>query len=647
MSILLIWLCFIATFFSIGLLSSSSVSLKEILLRGVLIFSGILVAITELLSAFHAINFRWILIAWLVVFMVNIVYLFFKRKELTVFMMKIKKNACNAFYGFTRLEKFLFFSVLTLLTLVVIQGIVYPPNSGDSMTYHLPRIINWISRQSLEFYPAYTFRQLYQLPFAEFVILHFNVLNWGDYFSSLVEFFFLIFSLFSLILIMEWLRLGHALKVIAIVLAVTMPETLLQASSTQNDIVISFFIITTVYFCIRTFKEWSFQNYLLLGLSIWLSVFTKGTAYIYLAPILFAFSLAMGIKLYKTRDITCIRYSLIAALIFICINSGHYVRSYVLTDNILGIDKREHGIYKNAQMNPLLLLSNIIKNAWTQIGPYPLNRLSEKAVYKLHTWLGIGINTSGTNFLNKKYVGSEDIPNFEDKAPNTIHFLLILLSFLLVIIHMIRHKRDPKIILYCTILCCQALIFCGYLRWQPFHTRLETPLFLLSVPLVCYALSLHIKYIKIFYVLLFFILLFGLFVVLCNQWRPFISTRLTKTNQISLTDSRYKKYFSLIWPTLYPGYEDVTEKMRAYRCKDVGLLLQGEGDMEYGLFSKFYASGINPIYLNVQNITKTILQEPKNMDCVVSRVHNASFLIFHEKIFYNQNQHSRGIWLYK
>jgi 4-amino-4-deoxy-L-arabinose transferase-like glycosyltransferase len=138
---------------------------------------------------------------------------------------------------------------------------------------------------------------------------------------NLVQFLFLLFSLSLVILITEWFKLSRSLKTTAVFLVLTIPQILLQASATQNDIVIGFFILSSVYFAIQSLEKCTFLYYVFFGISVGLSIFTKGTAYIFLAPILMIFAIVFCRRLVQKKDLTSVRFALIAALIFLSINA--------------------------------------------------------------------------------------------------------------------------------------------------------------------------------------------------------------------------------------------------------------------------------------------------------------------------------------
>jgi hypothetical protein len=188
MPIALLIISFVSLFLIIRLHSDSNI--KEIIIKNVLIFSALLVLITEITSFFHILNFQSLLFLWIGICVISIFYLLSKKEKLFNFFSSQKQYITTSFYNLNKFKKLLIFAVIIILTFVFVQGIVYPPNNWDSMTYHMARIPNWISHQSVEHYPTHIIRQIYQPPFSEFVIMHFNILNCGDYFSNSVQFFF-------------------------------------------------------------------------------------------------------------------------------------------------------------------------------------------------------------------------------------------------------------------------------------------------------------------------------------------------------------------------------------------------------------------------------------------------------------------------
>jgi hypothetical protein len=537
-----------------------------------------------------------------------------------------------------------FYAVMFILALVLLQGIINPPNNWDSMTYHLARITAWISQQSVNHFPTHIVRQVYQPPFSEFVILHVNLLSLNDYFSNAVQFLFLIFCLIVLLSLLELIGLKHQFGWIAMVLLITIPEVILQASSTQNDIVVSFYILSATLFAIKSLKEKGLNNYIFLGLSVGFAILTKGTAYIFLAPVLLFFGVAVLIKTYKLRKYSFLVFSIAAALISIAINSGHYYRNYQMSGHILGVSEAEYSRYANEIKGPDIFVSNFIKNMSNHLGPYPLSRISKEAVIQLHKLAGMDADDPRTNFPGEVYKGASDLPTHEDTAPNPLHFLLILIAFFLIVKALIRNNiRVNRLILYLGIaILIQSVLFSYYLKWQPWHTRLHTPVFMLSIPLICYAFKINEKYIRYLKMAAIIALGYALLVVLFNSSRPYLSTRFT-TN-ISVTDHRSKKIYANKLHQ-YEEYESISAEIKRFGFKNIGLIL-GREDWEYPLFRNAYTDPLRPIHINVRNITASVTVERPEVDCIISTSVNDSVIYHNSKRFENQTTENKFVWFY-
>lgn len=139
------------------------------------------------------------------------------------------------------------------------------------------------------------------------------------------------------------------------------------------------------------------------------------------------------------------------------------------------------------------------------------------------------------------------------------------------------------------------------------------------------------------------IILYALLVIVSNSSRPFISNRFT--SNIFIKDNRYKKYFANR-PELYEEYKATLENVNEMNYKNIGLIL-GVDEWEYPLFCQFYGRKINPIHINVSNITKDIPINFKNISCIISTTLNDTVIGFNGKRFYNLNLKNNNIWLYK
>lgn len=124
-----------------------------------------------------------------------------------------------------------------LAVLVVASACRYAPNNWDSMTYHLARVAHWIQLRSVEPYPTHVIRQVLLMPGAEYLLASLQAVAGTDRLAS----FFQLGAWTLVVLAAPPLaRLAGAPRHLApwaAAVAGSVPMAVLQASSTQNDLV--------------------------------------------------------------------------------------------------------------------------------------------------------------------------------------------------------------------------------------------------------------------------------------------------------------------------------------------------------------------------------------------------------------------------
>lgn len=616
-------------------------SLNEVYLKSLLSLSGILVLITEFLNIFQGIHYWGLLLSWIVVFTIISTFVYLKSPHFFSSIQELISRVATRLTVSFQSQKILTVSLFILVVIVGIQGLLYPPNNWDSLTYHLSRVAHWASQSSINHYPTNVSRQLYQPPFAEFSILHLAILNGNDYFANVVQFLCWLSLVPVVSLLASLLSINHTNSIILAALVLSLPEGILQASSTQNDLVIGVFMLTSIYFTYKTIrlnKPW--QSSFFTGLSIGLAMLTKGTAYFFLLPIILMFIWA-GIKKLMTKEPKFILYGLIVAIIAISINAGHYTRNFQLMKNPLGTDSK---LFANETINANITILSMAKNIGLHIGPYPLNRWYDNALLKLHSILNTPINSPITNFQNIPYSGAVSIPNHEDNAPNFIHFYLIVLSFILGLIALLRKQTNLKSSMgLLFILVTQFVVFCTYLKWQPWHTRLHLPLFFLAIPLILFFLSKSQFFKNQLPKLLIMMVWLGIGIACINYSRPLWSN--PKTAAIKPMDKRYKKYFANNL-AVQPEYESIDSIIQVNQYKEFGIVLIGD-TWEYPLIYQNFSTKRKAMHLKIDNASSTL--QPKNIKptCVVSTQSNDSVFLYQDIKYRNITPHHQYIWMFQ
>lgn len=616
-------------------------NIRESILKTALLFSTFIVFITEFLSYFKSLNLISLKIGWGILTLLLFCLLFKNRKETWRILIQKGNSIIKAFRVLYFYEKLVLLLISVCTLLIFYQGIIYPPNNWDSLTYHMSRIMFWIGNESISHFPTHILRHLYQPPFAEYFILNLNLLSGNDLFSNSVQLQFLVLTLFSIYSILSYYNVGRFYKILALLFAVTIPSVELQASTTKNDIVCAFFVITALFYCLKTFHNSNYKNFIFLGLSVGLAMLTKGTSYVFLAPILLVFAVFILHKLYKTKNVTLLPKSVLCMVLVIVLNVGHFTRNYAIDHNILNIDKAEGKMYSNDEMDRYLFFSNFLKNVGLHCG-YPITEEADQYIKDIHYDFEIFIDSPLTNYFSMPYHGAEDSTH-EDLVSNTAHILLIALaSAIILLFGFFRFRKNRSILLLLLVIILQIALFIGYLKWQPWHTRLHIPIFLLSTCLIFLAINVC-KYFKWIVILYTPVILFSFwFYFINNSLRPIISSE-DFTKAINLNDTRYKKYFSNRLQ-VYPEYQQIATLLKENNPKKVGLILS---DWEYPLFADSYNVKKELRAINVTNITNKIIQDTDNITIIVSDKDKKEYIQYQGKKYVNQTMDNTFIWLYK
>ena len=184
--------------------------------------------------------------------------------------------------------------VILVYFLGAVVILAVPQNTYDSMTYHLSRVGYWMQNQTLAPWPTPNPRQTTSPVNAEIGLL-WTILFWGS--DRLTGFVQWSAALGIMVTIFGLARLMGATKsqgLFAALIWATFPQIVLQSVTTQNDLVISFFFLSALYFLysgLRIRERWSFM---ISTLALGLAIGTKATIFIILPGFLIALLLIWG-----------------------------------------------------------------------------------------------------------------------------------------------------------------------------------------------------------------------------------------------------------------------------------------------------------------------------------------------------------------
>jgi Dolichyl-phosphate-mannose-protein mannosyltransferase len=453
------------------------------------------------------------------------------------------------------------------VALIGLTALLAPPNTWDSMTYHMARVAHWIQNRTVAHYPTHITRQFYQPPWAEYAIMHLQILSGGDRLANLVQFFSLIGSAVGASLIAGQLGADSRGQLLAAVIVAAIPMGILQASSTQNDYVVTLWLVILAYACLvfKARPTWASAGG--IGAALGLAVLTKGTAYLYAPPLLFMLAPTAS----RARAWRRIVPALALVMLPVALNLGHYARNYELTRNPLvsapGVVNDTIGV------GPFV--SNTVRSVALHLGT-PFREVNEGIVRNIRLGLGtLGVDPDDprTTWAGMLF-GIRETSTHEDRAGNPLH--LILVAWAVAACLLKKELREHRFLLgYLVALIAASSLFALVLKWQPWHSRLHLPLFVLWSPVVAVALARTVSR-KAAVAIGLVLTLASLPWLLTNRNRPLLGDRSV------LSTPRGEQYF-IHRPFRREQYETAARLVRTSGCREIGIV-SGEDDWEYPLW---------------------------------------------------------------
>jgi hypothetical protein len=525
-------------------------------------------ALTEGLSLFRMLSAGWVAAAWIgVVAVLAVGYLARRSCPVTPQQVAIIGRWWLPLAG-----------VAVIVSATGFIALTAPPNTTDSMVYHMSRVAHWIQNGSVAHYPTHIPRQLHLAPWAEFAILQLQILTGGDRLANLVQWLAMLGSLIGVSSIARQFGGNVRCQILATVLCATIPMGILQASSTQNDYVLSFWLVCFVYHVRAHMTNPTGQDDSTrawwIGGSLGLAVLTKATAYIFALPFL-VWMVADGAWHRRKR---LGRTIAIIALAVLLLNGAHYWRNAQIYGSPLGPGRDGQFIYANEVFGFSTLVSNALRNAALHLGTdnERANAGLERAIAWLHGLIGADLDDPKTTWLGVNFQVTPPM-NHEDSVGNPAHLVLIVLSLAILVADRTLGRR-PDLILYAAAIVTGFSLFSLYIRWQPWHSRLHLPLFVLWSPLVAVIVGSRRRIAGMLAVIL---LLLSVSPVVDNHLRPLFGS------DSVISRSRQHQYFRN-QPDLRQPYVTSIRKLQEARCQNVGLWMEEFPEYQLWVLARRY-----------------------------------------------------------
>lgn len=491
-------------------------------------------------------------------------------------------RAAEALGGAIRRKPLVSVVVLALAGSTLFTALVSAPNNWDSLTYHLARVEHWIQNGTLAHYRTNIEQQISFNPGAEILILHSRLLSGSDHYVNLVQWVAFVVSAAAASLVARRLGGNEMGQVMTGLFVLTFPMGILQASSTQNDLVTGCWIIVLAERLLAFRAVPSALGIAEVGAALGLALVTKGTALVAAFPL----GCWMLLMLWPLGFGRFLRYAAVAGTVALALNAGWWMRNYQVFGSPLGtlggfVGNATHGldvVYSNAVrgLSSQILTPSMAANA----------RIYEAAAAVVRV-AGVDPEDPGTtmgSFRSTPDVGGWSRVAHEDLAASPVHTVVILGGMAWA---MTRRQRSD-VLGYAFVIVGAGLLYCVVLRWQLWIARLHVPLFLLAAPIAGLALGAW----RPFRVATAsaVMLIASLPALLFNETRPLLPR--SAERESVLTRSRVATMFANL-PPVQRSYEEGVRAVAALRPRELGLILE-EGCFEYAVWYLLRQQGEMP-----------------------------------------------------
>ena len=266
---------------------------------------------------------------------VSIVLAFFQGKSIkTLFSLDFSNSfpfTKRWLENLTLLEKFIF---IPLIGSVIIIGLMnlylvfnLAPGNHDSMTSHLARVAYYLQHGSYDFYQANFWGQVVHPRNSTSLFLYSYMVTGSENLTQLVQYISYWVTLLSVYGISSKAGMSRKQSLFSALIGGLLISVLMQATTTQNDLLLTAFIGSIVYYFFTFTKSKKRQHLILATLMICISLGVKASILLAMVPVslIALWSINNSGKLYKVKGkfflITVV--SFLVSLLLFTLTSGY------------------------------------------------------------------------------------------------------------------------------------------------------------------------------------------------------------------------------------------------------------------------------------------------------------------------------------
>jgi hypothetical protein len=544
---------------------------RRALIDSAVLFGVYLALCLEVLSIFKWITPAGLVLTWLIPVLLFTAW-YWSRKRHSQLVILPRLQIPSSWWN----RLVLLFIVIILVTTALVAW-VSPPQTWDSLTYHLSRVAHWAQDRSIWQYATGIDRQASMPPGAEEHILDFYVLTQSDRLSNFPEWLAMLGSLLGVSLAAYYLGAKSSGQWLAALFAATIPMGIVEASSSINDYVATFWVVCVVVEVLAYYRHDQNRSLGYASLAAGLALLTKPVA----VPFMLPFALWLAYLIVKRHGIwPLLKWAGIAVLCVAVINLGFLARN-VITYGALS-NPADFEMHYNQLHTPQGIIATTLKNIGMQVGipgADSLNQAWNLLILKIVFKLGLDINDPRMTALG--YFSVRPTTLQEDSTANPFHMYLIFA--LLVAMFFLVRKHGKSLLVYGLLAASTFLLFSIIYKWNAFGTRYDLAFFVILAPLAGVILGGFDK-LKLGYLLSALLFIAALPWLFSIYSRPLIPKPGSTSAQASILETPRADLYFANAPSEKDVFKKLTGMVKAGSCNDIGLMLNGD-DPEYLLWT--------------------------------------------------------------
>lgn len=458
--------------------------IEKIILLFLLNFCQIILTI-EILSLFKRVTITFIYFTILLIFIICLTVALFKKISFRIDISCIKIKLLNFYKNIETnsvLKIFIISWLVIILLATLILGFSSPPKNWDALTCYLVRPVIWIQNQTINHYYINHSYQLSNPINPSIAFLWIMIFTKSDYIVFLLQWFSLLIVILTIYKILRTINFNRFISIFTVLIFSTTGIAILEASTTQHDLILTAFILISCYLILKIFKDKDISiNYLLFfGLSSGLALGSKSYAFLFIPGFLLFAIFYNGFS--KKKLIKIVYLLLFSTLGFILFTSHNLIQNYYSFGSIMG-DKNLVDMTMTNSISIKSFIGNYFKYyfsfyEFSEFDFKTFGALISKFLNKLYNILGLQIDGI------YKYEFTKFRPNIDSSYFGPIVFFIllpsILINFLFLFSKKIRANKELilrfKTSLFIFLIPSSFfLLFTLLINWQPYAGRYLIP----------------------------------------------------------------------------------------------------------------------------------------------------------------------------